>query len=142
MRLAFHFLNCMKTIHCLLLEDDLDDRQLFLDALMDMQEISDCHCVSNGKEALSAIQAGLIPDVIFTDYHMPQMDGLEFVTALRTNNLFSKIPVYVFTSQVSDKLIRLFTQSGAQRVFAKTTLTRLKYNISQCVAKSDQPMIL
>jgi response regulator RpfG family c-di-GMP phosphodiesterase len=39
-----------------------------------------------------------VPDLIMTDYMMPEMDGLEFITLLRKMEQFREIPVVVVTT--------------------------------------------
>ena len=40
-------------------------------------------------------------DLVLTDIHMPTMDGLEFIRHLRRLPGYSKVPVFVLTSDVS-----------------------------------------
>lgn len=57
----------------------------------------------NGKNALSKLKAtGIIPDIIFLDYEMPQMNGVEFLEKIREAKLTSKVMIL---STVSDKQI-------------------------------------
>jgi diguanylate cyclase (GGDEF)-like protein/PAS domain S-box-containing protein len=48
-------------------------------------------------EALAAIDAGLLPDLIITDFNMPGMDGAAFVRALRSRVPLADVPVIVVT---------------------------------------------
>jgi len=54
----------------------------------------------NGEEALKVCDAGL-PDVILLDWHMPVMNGIDFLRALRKAHEGDR-PVVVFCTTVSD----------------------------------------
>lgn len=55
----------------------------------------------SGKEALDLISKTL-PDLIFLDLKMPEIDGFEFMKLLRDNSDWAEIPV-VILSAISDK---------------------------------------
>jgi CheY-like chemotaxis protein len=52
----------------------------------------------NGRVALQQI-AQALPDVIVLDLMMPEMDGFEFVIALRNHSVWRDIPVVVITAK-------------------------------------------
>ncbi len=45
----------------------------------------------NGQQALEMLEGGLRPDLILTDIHMPEMDGLTFIRAARKLLRFTPI---------------------------------------------------
>ncbi|VAW35126.1 hypothetical protein MNBD_CHLOROFLEXI01-2364 [hydrothermal vent metagenome] len=53
---------------------------------------------ANGRSALNLI-AKHIPDIILLDLMMPEMDGFQFVAALRQNPAWQSIPVIVMTAK-------------------------------------------
>lgn len=55
---------------------------------------------NNGLEAMQAISS-LRPDIIITDIRMPEMNGSELITALKSQNQTSSIPVIVVASKQS-----------------------------------------
>ncbi len=55
---------------------------------------------TSGKEALSTL-AGFRPDLILSDVRMPDMNGFDFLDAVRRTRPHSKIPV-VFLSGIDD----------------------------------------
>ena len=61
----------------------------------------DTDFVSNGKEALKALNTGKY-DILVTDLHMPEIDGYELVQAIREQetNLNKNFPVVVLTADV------------------------------------------
>ena len=48
-------------------------------------------------EALAAFDGGLVPDLIITDFNMPDMDGASFVRALRSRSALVDVPIIVIT---------------------------------------------
>jgi CheY-like chemotaxis protein len=111
---------------CLLVEDDPEDQEIFIEAVHGISANIGCYAVSNGEEALSTlINEDLVPDYIFTDINMPRMDGLEFMKALCTMEKFKSIPVIVFSSDTSDATIQKVKELGARAIYSKTRLSLL-----------------
>ncbi len=58
--------------------------------------------VAGGKEALARIKESEESqnpyDLVFTDHHMPEMDGFELVETIRSDLKLTKIPIILFTS--------------------------------------------
>ena len=52
---------------------------------------------TNGRDGLSAL-TGPTPDLILLDVRMPKMDGLEFLTVLRSYLRWQHIPVILLTA--------------------------------------------
>lgn len=74
----------MKSIkECLLIEDDVDDQEIFKMAVDRLPFNVQCTMVSSGEEALETLRAGYKPDVIFIDINMPLMDGMECLEKIR-----------------------------------------------------------
>lgn len=59
----------------------------------------------NGKNALKNLTGNAV-DLIITDLHMPEMDGIELTKEIRKLNEFSHTPILLLTteSQVSKKM--------------------------------------
>lgn len=62
------------------------------------------HQFLSAKEALNAINGGTLPDLIVTDLNMPEMNGFEFLEALRTIDSMKRIPVLMLTTETSDDM--------------------------------------
>ena len=52
----------------------------------------------NGREALGQL-ANVVPDLILLDVLMPEMDGFEFIEALRAEPAWRSIPLVVVTAK-------------------------------------------
>ncbi|SHH42227.1 Signal transduction histidine kinase [Wenyingzhuangia marina] len=79
-----------KTI--LIVDDSYDMRDYLKELLIDYN----CLEAENGIEAIKILQHEQI-DFIITDYMMPKMNGLEFVTYIKKNNI--SIPVLMLTAR-------------------------------------------
>ncbi len=77
----------------------VDDDESMLDYLSDgLRQSYKTITARNGKEALK-LAVSQLPDIIVTDVVMPEMDGLQFVKALRGNSLISHIPVVMLSGK-------------------------------------------
>jgi CheY-like chemotaxis protein len=91
----------------LVCDDDADIRDLLQMALED--EGYAVATANNGEDALRVMKLQAF-DIIFTDYKMPDMNGLEFVQAVRQFNPL--MPIIVVSGASSRKLIKEFFKFG------------------------------
>ncbi len=77
--------------------------------------------VGNGAEALAALRES-VPDLVLTDMQMPVMDGLELVSAARTE--FPGLPVILTTGAGSEELAVRALRAGAASYIPKPNLPR------------------
>jgi two-component system chemotaxis response regulator CheY len=70
----------------------------------------------NGREALEVVRAQN-PDLILSDWHMPEMTGIEFLDALNAGGY--EIPFGFVTSETTREMIDLATEGGAMFLLAK-----------------------
>jgi two-component system, chemotaxis family, chemotaxis protein CheY len=70
----------------------------------------------NGREALQAITASA-PDLVLSDWNMPEMTGIELLQALRRGG--QQVPFGFVTSEGSDEMRSLADSSGALFLIAK-----------------------
>ena len=54
---------------------------------------------SNGREALEVLQEIGKPDLILVDWNMPEMNGFEFICAVRANQSFDNILMMMVTTE-------------------------------------------
>jgi len=70
----------------------------------------------NGREALAMAKAEQ-PDLILSDWHMPEMTGIEFLQALNAEGI--EIPFGFVTSESTAEMVDLATEGGALFLLAK-----------------------
>ena len=90
----------MKTSKSILLvEDDIDDQEFFIEALSNIENVTLYAVANNGKEALDKLKdSEILPDIIFTDINMPVMNGIECLSELIKNPQTMNIPVFILSS--------------------------------------------
>ena len=98
----------------LIAEDDSELRQLFSHVLI--KNGYSVTGVCNGKEALDALDKGYY-DLIISDIMMPEMDGYELVSSLRTSGY--SIPVMMITAKDAFDDMRMGFVSGTDDYMVK-----------------------
>ncbi|MFY0592911.1 response regulator [Roseivirga sp.] len=83
----------------LLVEDNADMRHYLYEMLSDRFKVS---LAENGQDALNKIEQ-VDPDLIITDYMMPQMNGAQFYKALRQIQGFVDTPVVFLTARAIER---------------------------------------
>ena len=54
---------------------------------------------ANGREAIESLDRTGSPDVVFVDWNMPVMNGLEFITSVRGDAKLAGLPLVMVTSE-------------------------------------------
>ena len=87
------------SISVLVVEDDLADTTLILDALRRHPGVATAHATDAPELALRQLASGqLQPDLILLDIRMPRLDGFEFLDRLRRIPTMFETPVVFLTS--------------------------------------------
>jgi two-component system chemotaxis response regulator CheY len=73
---------------------------------------------SSGVEGLEVLRRERV-DLILSDINMPNMDGLEFLRQLQTQNLAPDVPVVMITTESSEDHVREAIVAGAQGYIRK-----------------------
>ena len=74
--------------------------------------------VTNGTQAPQFIH-DFRPDVILSDMHMPGMDGLTILVAVRSDPLTARIPFIFLTGSSDSEMIQAALDSGASGYLIK-----------------------
>ncbi|MFY0686329.1 MAG: response regulator [Cyclobacteriaceae bacterium] len=85
--------------HILLVEDNPEMRQFVSSILSSSYNVS---TVEDGERALEFLQEE-VPDLIITDYLMPNMDGYELAVELKNSDRYSKLPIIFLTARAREQ---------------------------------------
>lgn len=106
----------MQTV--LVVDDSQVDRRLVGGLLQRTGEFQIVYA-ENGVDALQRIELD-VPDIVLTDLHMPEMNGLDLVQAIRID--YPLIPVILMTAQGSEELAVDALKMGAASYVPKRRL--------------------
>lgn len=110
----------MHTPSFFLAEDDLDDAELFGEALQSINPGTPFQHAPNGKEALEQLTTlPQKPDVIFLDINMPVMNGWECLTQIKQDTALKQIPVIMYSTSSYSKDVERAIELGALCFFTK-----------------------
>ena len=107
--------------HILVVEDDPDSREVLVRMLE--REGYRPATAANGREALARV-AERTPAVILLDLMMPEMNGFEFITELRSDPTKRAIPIVVVTAKELSDEDRERLRGHVDQVFRKGAFAR------------------
>lgn len=106
----------------LLVDDSMAMRQTVKNVLASHGHMN-IHAASNGKEALTKIRestkSGAEYRVIFLDWNMPEMDGLEFLRICRNDMGLKNIAIIMLTAVSDQKSVVTALNNGATSYITK-----------------------
>lgn len=112
-------------LELLLVDDAPMLRQVLALFLSRMYQVTTCE---DGAVALNQLQLGYIPAIIVTDYEMPNMNGLQFIQAVRAMHL--NCPVLMASSNKDPSMRQIALAAGANTFLVKPVLPlELKHEI-------------
>lgn len=110
--------SCWLDAQILVVDDEPLNRHLMQDILQ--QYDITAHCVASGVEALTVLQAGaVIPHLIFMDFHMPVMNGIETTEKIRALSAFQQTPIVALSANVMERTRSAFLQAGGNDFLEK-----------------------
>ncbi len=79
------------------IDDRVTNRNILTRLALSVEEGLQVQSFASPVEALTRLQATNPPDLIITDYNMPEMDGATFIETLREQRAFADVPIVVVT---------------------------------------------
>ena len=73
----------------------------------------------HGREGLDVLTEGFVPDLVTVDWNMPVMDGLQFVSAVRSNPAWRSLTLMMVTSESEQTQIVRALAAGAHEYVIK-----------------------
>ena len=108
-------------IQCLIVDDDIDDQEVFL--LCVKQVIKDVICLTanSGVEALSIFKnnSEYKPDFIFIDVNMPKMNGIDCLRSLTQFEQLSDTRIFMYSTTSDNAVVELSKELGARDFIVK-----------------------
>jgi two-component system chemotaxis response regulator CheY len=101
----------------------VEDDKLTREGLATMLRIANHSVIEaeDGEQALEVL-ASKVPDLIITDIHMPNMDGLAMVERIRADPGLSALPVIILTNDDTTMTVNRALASGVTVYLSKANL--------------------
>ena len=88
----------------LLIEDDMIEVMKFNRAVSSLKMNHEIIETNNGDEALQILNNDLVlPHIILLDLNMPKMNGIEFLSILKADDVLKYLPTVVLSTSSNDK---------------------------------------
>ncbi len=94
-----------KNIKIFIVDDDEDDKKLFIESAKEVDESIICVTAKDGQEALKLLRDinNTLPDYIFLDLRMPRISGRQCLEEINRDKRLQQIPVFIYTTSADVK---------------------------------------
>jgi DNA-binding response OmpR family regulator len=109
----------------MLIDDDADDRALFLDAMNEVDCDMKCITAEDGEVALKMLRdESVAPDFIFLDLNMPRINGKQCLAEIMRIDHLRKVPVIMYSTTRRSEDVEETKKLGAVHFLTKPILFR------------------
>lgn len=111
----------MQPFTIMLIDDDEDDKQLFVSSVKEVDEHIKCITAKDGLEGLEYLknEDNPLPDYIFLDLRMPKLSGSKCLDEIKKVERLAEIPVFVYTTSSDETDIKNLEEKGAVMFISK-----------------------
>lgn len=121
-------------ISVLLVDDDVDDQEIFLLTMQDTGTGVECEFASDGLQALAKLGGAYQPHLIFIDINMPKMNGMELLAELKQNPRLVQTPIYMYSTSDQKEIVTKCMELGASGFMKKSPdMEELRREFSQVI---------
>jgi DNA-binding response OmpR family regulator len=118
----------------------VDDTVSLAESMADILRMEgfEVRIAGNGLEGLAAV-AEEKPTLVITDIVMPEVDGFEFISKVRSDASFDNIPIIILSAAVKDERIVDINDIGAEMYLRKPCdVDCLIQSVNQLLAEYEQ----
>lgn len=101
----------------LVVDDSSTMRRIIINTLNKLGH-KDCQEAGNGREGMERLAAAPV-DMVITDWNMPEMNGIDFIRALRSNDATKTLPVLMVTTNAAQDDIVAALNAGVNNYVVK-----------------------
>jgi len=73
----------------------------------------------HGLDGLAKLEEFGIPEIVLVDWNMPEMNGLEFIKAVRANPLYADLPLMMVTTETEMERMAMAFMAGVNEYVMK-----------------------
>ena len=110
-----------ESLTILIVDDDADDRKLFISAIGQINPNISCIPANDGTEALALLKSNYhaLPDFIFLDVRMPRFSGKKCLLEIKHDERLRSIPVVIYTTSNDVEESKELRELGAVHFISK-----------------------
>jgi two-component system chemotaxis response regulator CheY len=101
----------------LIVDDSSTMRRIIINTLNKLG-YKEFHEAANGREGVDRLATTPV-DMIITDWNMPEMSGIDFVKAVRSNDNTKELPVLMVTTNAAEDDIKEALKAGVSNYVVK-----------------------
>jgi two-component system chemotaxis response regulator CheY len=102
-----------------LVVDDSRSMRSIVSRILTGVGVDDIVQAENGQEAVNVLESGSLPDIALVDWHMPIMNGYEFVCAVRKRSEWRPMTIMMVTTENEHGQIVKALAAGATEYLIK-----------------------
>lgn len=107
------------------IDDDSEDRELFCDALKQIDPNIKCVGKDSAEAAINLLSTvNHLPQYIFLDINMPLMGGIECLKLIKEDDRLSHIPIIMLSTTGNHREIEQVKSLGADFLAKETTYSK------------------
>jgi CheY-like chemotaxis protein len=120
-------------------DDDAEDREIFCEAIQQINPAIKILLSKDGQEALEILSAQEhLPDFIFLDINMPRMNGVECMAKLKSDVHLKNIPVIIYSTTTNSGEVQKLLMLGAEEFMPKVnSFDKLKESLRNVLTRSN-----
>jgi CheY-like chemotaxis protein len=101
--------------HLFIIDDDVEDQEIFMEALKEIDASIVCYSATSGEEALRKLETEVVvlPDLIFLDLNMPKLNGKQVLREIKNTRALHDIPVIMYSTSFAPRDIEEIKTLGA-----------------------------
>lgn len=121
----------------LIVDDDEDDRDIFCDAVKEIDPTLECIKARDGQDALEVLTKMTdLPGYIFLDLNMPKLNGVQCLAQLKRNETTKNIPVFIYSTSQRREDAEETLRLGAEKFISKPALyTEIRDTIASALGR-------
>lgn len=100
----------------------VEDETLLLQAIVKKLKLNNIETIScsSGKQAFDYLESlSELPDAVWLDYYLKDMNGIEFMTNIKSNPKWVNIPVVVVSNSASPEKVHHMLGLGVKKYLIK-----------------------
>lgn len=95
----------MKIKQCLLIDDDLDDHEIFSMAIKEIDPAIVCFFANDCDDGIEKLSRStlFVPDYIFIDLNMPRINGIECLRQIKELSHLTHSEIIIYSTSIDEK---------------------------------------